>query len=72
MVFSQALKKFHVNLVDLIDKRRREIATGTSLQITVFKSHKDLALYTQRSRKIFPKAKAKKNELLKVLLRDIL
>lgn len=60
--FLQALKHIHVNLVDLVDARRRNIKPK------IFTSRSELASYIVETRKIFPKAKAKANPLLKQFL----
>lgn len=61
----QALHNVHVNIIDLIDSRRK----GTQVQI--FATRQKLVSYTWRTAKIFPKKKAKENVLLKILLREI-
>ncbi|KAI0823873.1 hypothetical protein BC628DRAFT_1420612 [Trametes gibbosa] len=58
----KALKHIHVNLVDLVDARRRNIKPK------IFTSRSELASYIVETRKIFPKAKAKANPLLKQFL----
>jgi len=63
----QALStEVHVNLIDLLDSRRR----GTKVKI--FKTRAELISYTIVTRKFFPKDRAKKDGLLKILLREIL
>ncbi|KAJ5372866.1 hypothetical protein N7517_004872 [Penicillium concentricum] len=61
----KALAKVHVNLVDLVDSRR------TGKKVKRFPSHRALTEYTIDTRKIFPKAAAKKDGFLKALLRVI-
>ncbi len=59
------MKTFHVNIVDLIDCRR----AGTAVHR--FSSYRALRTYTQETNKVFPKAAAKRDGFLKVLLREI-
>lgn len=59
----QALSKVYVNLVDLLDCRR----TGT--KVKTFKSIKELSEYTKRSNQFFNRNVAKRDKLLRVLLR---
>ncbi|KAF7981765.1 hypothetical protein HWV62_31831, partial [Athelia sp. TMB] len=62
---NQILNRTYVNLVDLMECR-------ASLQpVTLYKSRKALRDYTIGEDKIFPKAAAKQNGFLKVLLIEI-
>lgn len=61
----QVLSKVFVNLVDLIDSRRR----GT--KVSTFRNVNALREYTIRTHKTFPKQKAKQDGVLKILLREI-
>ncbi|MCJ1254184.1 hypothetical protein MMC24_001998 [Lignoscripta atroalba] len=61
----KALKKVHVNLVDLIDSRRR------GLEVKSFPSYQALRTYTIEQNKFFPKARAKRDGVLKILLKEI-
>jgi hypothetical protein len=58
----QVLNRTWINLVDLIECR----VNGT--QVSQHKSQNDLRLYIHETGKIFPKAAAKSNGFLKVLL----
>lgn len=62
---SKALKKSHVNIVDLIDCRR----TGTPVQ--TFPTFAALRNYTVNTGKVFPKKAAKQDGFIKALLREI-
>lgn len=55
----------HVNLIDLIDSRRRH------RQVKVFQSLTRLQTYTKNTEKYFPLGGAKKRPLLKILLRGM-
>ncbi|EIW60959.1 uncharacterized protein TRAVEDRAFT_166094 [Trametes versicolor FP-101664 SS1] len=57
-----ALKPFYVNLVDLVDSKRQGIKPR------IFSSESELAGYIQKTSKIFPKAQAKTNPLLRQFL----
>ncbi len=58
----QALHNVHVNIIDLLDSRRQQT------QVNVFATRQKLVSYTQATKKIFPKTKAKENVLLEILL----
>ncbi|KAI0773917.1 hypothetical protein C8Q74DRAFT_1200046, partial [Fomes fomentarius] len=62
----KTLKKTHVNLVDFIDPRR-----NPEVPVRVFPSEKELAKYTNKHRKIFPRSNVHAGSLLKYLLRRI-
>ena len=55
----------HVNLSDLLDSVRTEST------VRIFASHADLAIYTRREGRYFPKEDAYAGGLLKYLLREI-
>ncbi|KAH9890509.1 hypothetical protein C8Q73DRAFT_128658 [Cubamyces lactineus] len=61
-VISQALTPIHVNLVDLVDSKRQNTKPKT------FSSEAACAEYTRKTGKIFPKARAKANPLLRKFL----
>ncbi|KAK5657136.1 hypothetical protein OQA88_3664 [Cercophora sp. LCS_1] len=61
---ADALKKVHVNIVDLLD------AVPKGEHPHRFPNRSELALYTTSTKKIYPKHEAKKGPL-KVLLREI-
>ncbi|KAL8675078.1 MAG: hypothetical protein Q9168_000561 [Polycauliona sp. 1 TL-2023] len=61
----KALKRVHVNLLDLIDARR------TSEVAQRFPSAGTLAQYTRDRKRYFPLGKAKEDSLKKILLREI-
>ncbi|ETW85016.1 hypothetical protein HETIRDRAFT_470084 [Heterobasidion irregulare TC 32-1] len=56
------LKGVYVNLVDLVDARK---ANGT---VNIFGSPKELSKYIKRTKKMFPREKAKSSPLLKQFL----
>lgn len=58
----QTLKHTHVNLIDLVDARRRNVKPR------IFSSRNELATYIRETGKIFPKGRAKANPLLKQFL----
>ncbi|KAH9857489.1 hypothetical protein C2E23DRAFT_719498 [Lenzites betulinus] len=58
----KALKHTHVNLIDLVDARRRNVKPR------IFSSRTALAIYIRETKKIFPKGRAKANPLLKQFL----
>ncbi|KAI9069492.1 hypothetical protein FKP32DRAFT_1671383 [Trametes sanguinea] len=58
----KALQPIHVNLVDLVDSKR----TGHPPRL--FKTESDLGHYSRQTAKIFPKARAKANPLLRQFL----
>ncbi|KAL8879252.1 MAG: hypothetical protein Q9192_008272, partial [Flavoplaca navasiana] len=60
-----ALKRTHVNLLDLIDALR----AGQNPQL--FGSASSLAEYTRQHKKYFPLETAKEDSLKKILLRDM-
>ncbi|TWU71430.1 hypothetical protein ED733_002233 [Metarhizium rileyi] len=62
----KAIKKVHVNIIDFIDSER------TGEPVHKFRSVRQLAQYTQDNDKFFPKKQAKKNNLLRFLLRGLL
>jgi hypothetical protein len=62
---SELLKNVQVNIFDLIDAARSNTVART------FSSGSQLATYTVNSGKVFPKAAAKQNNLLKFMLRHI-
>ncbi|KAK7681975.1 hypothetical protein QCA50_014938 [Cerrena zonata] len=62
----KALKRRHVNLVDLIDARCR----GDKGDVQVFETYKELRDYTRKEHKIFSRKKAKKLNL-QGLLREL-
>jgi hypothetical protein len=57
------LKGIYVNLVDLVDAG----TAGTKVSKT-FSSPKELAKYIQKTKKIFPKERAKKSPMLRRFL----
>ncbi|KAJ8482701.1 hypothetical protein ONZ51_g5193 [Trametes cubensis] len=59
---SQALRPVHVNLIDLVDSKRQNTKPKT------FATETACANYTRRTGKIFPKARAKANPLLRQFL----
>ncbi|EIN03758.1 hypothetical protein PUNSTDRAFT_77588 [Punctularia strigosozonata HHB-11173 SS5] len=61
----QAVKRIHVNIVDLLDARAR------GEQVRLHRNMHQLAQYSIRTGKIFPKKQAKAGLLLKYLLRQI-
>lgn len=61
----KALKKTHVNIVDLIDCRR----AGTAVRR--FPTYGALRAYTVETGKVFPREAAKEEGFVKVLLREI-
>jgi hypothetical protein len=54
-----------VNLVDLLNSRRQ------GSRVSTFHSEKALREYSIKRKKIFPKDEAKRDKLLKILLREI-
>ncbi|KAI0333133.1 hypothetical protein GY45DRAFT_1272699 [Cubamyces sp. BRFM 1775] len=58
----QALKPINVNLIDLVDSKRQDTKPKT------FSSEAACAEYTRKTGKIFPKARAKANPLLRQFL----
>ncbi|KAJ7189987.1 hypothetical protein GGX14DRAFT_483934, partial [Mycena pura] len=62
----KAIEDAHVNLVDLVDKRR------TGKRVRRFATELELSRYTKNSKKIFPSWRAYKGGLLRYLLRRIL
>jgi hypothetical protein len=66
LLFTQLLKKVDVNIYDLIDAARSGAAART------FTDARQLAKYTKETGKVFPKAYAKQNKLLKFMLRRII
>jgi hypothetical protein len=66
LLFTQLLKKVDVNIYDLIDAARSGVAART------FTDDRQLAKYTKENGKVFPKAHAKQNKLLKFMLRRII
>lgn len=62
---AKALKKTHVNIVDLIDCRR----AGTAVRR--FPTFAALRTYTVNTGKVFPKDAAKQEGFIKALLREI-
>lgn len=67
MEVSKAVRRTHVNLVDLIDNDVRN-AGG---QVKKFKTLRQLREYTHETEKYFPKNPAKAGGILKALLRDM-
>jgi hypothetical protein len=65
-LFFQLLKKVDVNIYDLVDAAR----TGTVAR--TFTDTRQLEKYTKENGKVFPKAYAKQNKLLKFMLRHII
>ena len=63
-ISSQAASRKHVNLVDLAREYRENIP--------IFKSEKELSVYTKVTKKFFPKESAKDGGILRVLRRHIL
>ncbi|KAL8797659.1 MAG: hypothetical protein Q9195_000011 [Heterodermia aff. obscurata] len=63
-----ALAKVHVNLIDLIDSRRRT----TNVPVRIFPNSRALADYTNDTKKYFPLEAAKRDSLKKILLRHII
>ncbi|KAH7883435.1 hypothetical protein F5I97DRAFT_246183 [Phlebopus sp. FC_14] len=61
----QAVGNVQVNIFDLIE------AMITGKPVRKFNSLKELAKYTKRTKKVFPKDKAHKSRLLEELLREI-
>lgn len=61
----QAIRKTHVNLVDLID------LNSNGGEVTAFASLKMLRDYTRETGKYFPKNPTKEGGILKALLRDM-
>ncbi|KAL4917604.1 hypothetical protein BDW62DRAFT_201629 [Aspergillus aurantiobrunneus] len=61
----KALGRVHVNLIDLIDANR------LGKEVRKFQSVAALAKYTRKKQKAFPKAAAKKEGVLRDLLREI-
>lgn len=61
----QALRRVHVNLMDLIDARRAQQMPR------LFPSEAKLAKYTRDHARYFPLAKAKEDSLKKILLKNI-
>ena len=59
--------RIHVNIQDLMDHRRSQL-TGP---VKTFRSTRALTQYTREEEKLFPKKLAKKNPLVKILLRAI-
>jgi hypothetical protein len=59
------IARTHVNLVDLVD------AGATGKPVRVFATEEELAGYTLRAQKVFPRESAKAGGLLKKLLRKI-
>jgi hypothetical protein len=62
----QAVKEVFVNIVDLVDSRRRRHSVPT------FDTLEELAQYSKREHKIFPREQASAGNLLKYLLHEIL
>ena len=62
---TQALKNVHVNVVDLIDSRRK------GKKVKVWPSYAALQDYTFHHKKFFPKHIAKEDGPLRCLLREI-
>ncbi|KAG8723758.1 hypothetical protein FRC09_001844 [Ceratobasidium sp. 395] len=62
----KAIKKIHVNLVDLVDQ------PNTRITVKRFKNRLALSTYSVAEEKIFPKNDAKAGGILKHLLRQIL
>ncbi|KAI0657188.1 hypothetical protein C8Q70DRAFT_919967 [Cubamyces menziesii] len=58
----EALRPVHVNLIDLVDSKRQNTKPKT------FATETACANYTRRTGKIFPKARAKANPLLRQFL----
>lgn len=61
----QAVLNTHVNLSDLQDSAR------SAAKLTIFKSQRELAEYTKRTGRFFPKEEAYAGGLLRFLLREI-
>lgn len=61
----QALRRVHVNLLDLIDARRAQQMPR------LFPSEAKLAEYTRNHKRYFPLNEAKKDGLKKILLKNI-
>ncbi|KAL8715982.1 MAG: hypothetical protein Q9220_000649 [cf. Caloplaca sp. 1 TL-2023] len=62
----KALKKIHVNILDMIDARR------AGAQVARFPSQRALAQYTSDHRRYFPLSDAKGENLIKILLRQVI
>jgi hypothetical protein len=62
---TKAIRKVHVNIVDLIDTHR------TGEKVKTFRNAGALGQYTKSTGKVFPKRAAKTDVLLKALLREI-
>ncbi|KAH0598160.1 hypothetical protein MHUMG1_04532 [Metarhizium humberi] len=61
----KAIKRIHVNIVDFVDSER------TGEPVRKFGSVGKLAKYTWENGKVFPKKQAKRNSLLRFLLRRL-
>lgn len=61
----QHLKSVHVNIFDLIDAARTDQPART------FGNDAELAKYSKKKGKVFPKLVAKQNKLLKFMLRQL-
>ena len=62
---NQALHSVYVNIYDLIDAK----ASGT--RVRTFSNRQQLATYSIKNNKIYPKRKAKEGGPVKLLLREI-
>ncbi|THZ82333.1 hypothetical protein D6C84_05874 [Aureobasidium pullulans] len=60
----KALRKLHVNLVDLMDARRMD------KKVHQFNSLKELSIYSKKTKKIYPQDEAE-GDVVEVLLRHI-
>ena len=64
----QLLKTKHVNIFDVIEARDAHTVVAPDL---IFDNVRDLARYSRRNNKVFPRVQAKKDGLLNLMLRQI-
>ena len=60
----QAVLKKHVNLIDLVH--------GSKVEVTIFKTEKELSKYTKATEKYFPREEARDGGVLRALRRQIM